>query len=78
MEEKNREQERGKQAVYRAMKGNGWMRLSEICAEDPGLRDATSQTISGLLRYLYLNGQVDKKVENRITCFKLMDFMFDD
>ena len=47
-------------------------RISEICAGVPELADASSQRVSGLLRTLYLNGQVDKYVDKRVTYFKVM------
>lgn len=47
-------------------------RISEICASVPELADASSQRVSGLLRTLYLNGQVDKYVDKRVTYFKVM------
>lgn len=47
-------------------------RISEICAGVPELEDATSQRVSGLLRTLFLNGQVDKYIDKRVTYFKVM------
>ena len=47
-------------------------RISEICASVPELAEASSQRVSGLLRTLHLNGQIDKYVEKRITYFKVM------
>ena len=47
-------------------------RISEICAGVPELADASSQRVSGLLRTLYLNGQVDKYIDKRVTYFKVM------
>ena len=45
-------------------------RISEICAAIPALNDATSQRVSGLMRTLHLNGQVEKFVDKRVTYFK--------
>lgn len=47
-------------------------RISEICAGVPELADATSQRVSGLMRTLHLNGQVEKYTEKRVTYFKVM------
>lgn len=51
---------------------NKGFRVSEICAGVPELADATSQRVSGLMRTLFLNGQVDKYVDKRVTYFKVM------
>ena len=48
-------------------------RVSEIAAAIPELNGASSQRISGLMRTLFLNGQVDKFVDKRITYYKVME-----
>ena len=47
-------------------------RISEICAGVPALEGASSQRVSGLLRTLFLNGQIDKYIDKRVTYFKVM------
>lgn len=48
-------------------------RISEICAGVPALNGASSQRVSGLLRTLFLNGQIDKYIDKRVTYFKVME-----
>ena len=48
-------------------------RISEICAGVPALNGASSQKVSGLLRTLFLNGQIDKYIDKRVTYFKVME-----
>ena len=47
-------------------------RVSEICAGVPDLEGASSQRVSGLMRTLFLNGQIDKYVDKRVTYYKVM------
>ena len=48
-------------------------RISEICEGVPALNGASSQKVSGLLRTLFLNGQIDKYIDKRVTYFKVME-----
>ena len=47
-------------------------RVSDICAAVPGLEDASSQKISGLMRPLILHGRVEKFVDKRVTFYRVM------
>ena len=48
-------------------------RISDICAAIPALNGASSQKVSGLMRTLVLNLQVEKFVDKRITYFKVKE-----
>ena len=45
--------------------------VSDICANVPGLEDASSQKISGLMRPLILHGRVERFVDKRKTYYRM-------